>query len=137
MSQCQSRSIELADVETRQGTGTNACGGTGHKGTKLCDRNFDHGDSERVTLLVDDVLVKGNSPSDGGTCVFCARCAAVYAERRAELGCASCLRLRHPGTLDAKRLGEGLDLTRLCVECAFTTVVGAGEARLAAAEEAG
>ena len=81
MSQCQSRSIELADVETRQGTGTNACGGTGHKGTKLCDRNFDHGDSERVTLLVDDVHVKGNSPSDGGTCVFCARCAAVYATR--------------------------------------------------------
>ena len=66
MSQCQSRSVELADHETRQGTGINACGGTGHKGTKLCDRTFDHGDPVRVTLLVDDA--NNGSPLSRATC---------------------------------------------------------------------
>ena len=65
MSQCQSRSIELADHDTRQGTGVNACGGTGHKGAKLCDRTFDHGDPVQVTLLT-DANVKGNSVADDG-----------------------------------------------------------------------
>ena len=107
MSQCQSRSAELADQDTRQGTGINACGGTGHKGIKLCDCTFDHGEPVRVTLLVDDANVKGNTVADDGTSTFCARCAAVYAERRAEVGCTNCLRFKHSGLLDAKRLGEG------------------------------
>ena len=58
MSQCQSRSVELADAETRQGTGANACGGTGRKGNKLCDRGFEISDAIHVKLLTEDALVK-------------------------------------------------------------------------------
>ena len=59
MSQCQSRSVELADPETRQGAGSNACGGVGRKGIKLCDREFDHSDPVRVELLREDAIVNG------------------------------------------------------------------------------
>ena len=49
--QCNARQIQLADPATRQGTGLNACGGQGTKGTKLCDRNLERGDGSRVALL--------------------------------------------------------------------------------------
>ena len=42
---------QLADPATRQGTGLNACGGQGMKGTKLCDRNLERGDGSKVSLL--------------------------------------------------------------------------------------
>ena len=50
--QCNARQIQLADPATRQGTGLNACGGQGMKGTKLCDRNLERGDGSKVSLWV-------------------------------------------------------------------------------------
>ena len=50
--QCNARQIQLADPATRQGTGLNACGGQGTKGTKLCDRNLERGDGSKVSLWV-------------------------------------------------------------------------------------
>ena len=46
--QCNARQIQLADPATRQGTGLNACGGQGMKGTKLCDRNLERGDGSKL-----------------------------------------------------------------------------------------
>ena len=43
----------------------NACGGQGMKGTKLCDRNLERGDGNKVVLLTEDAAVKGNNCSDG------------------------------------------------------------------------
>ena len=59
--QCNARQIQLADPATRQGTGLNACGGQGMKGTKLCDRNLERGDGSKVSLLHEDAAVKGRS----------------------------------------------------------------------------
>ena len=50
--QCNARQIQLADPATWQGTGLNACGGQGMKGTKLCDRNLERGDGSKVSLYM-------------------------------------------------------------------------------------
>ena len=75
--QCNARQIQLADPATRQGTGLNACGGQGTKGTKLCDRNLERGDGSKVSLLHEDAAVKGNLCPDG-TVFVCVDCATRY-----------------------------------------------------------
>ena len=92
---CSASRIELADPVSRQGTGYNATGGSGPKRTKLCDKNFDAADSVLVELMTEDALVKGNALGDSRAVTFCAPCSALYAARRAELGCALCANFQY------------------------------------------